>query len=130
MSQTTRSSKPVPAFVFSLRALAIQCMLVCALLFAGAQTAMADPLDAPRAAGLVGERYDGYAQIRDSNAPADVAALVRSINRQRKDYYDQIAKKENVSSSEVGKLYANKIFQSAPRGYWFMDQSGAWKRKF
>ncbi|WP_425406125.1 YdbL family protein [Hwanghaeella sp.] len=126
MLRTIRSSNPAAALVSALRVLAI----VCAVIFAASQPALADPLDAPRAAGLVGERYDGYAQLRDSNAPADVAALVRSINRQRKDYYDQIAKKENVSPTEVGKLYANKIYQSAPRGYWFMDQSGQWKRKF
>lgn len=104
--------------------------LLCVLLFAGTQTALADPLDAPRAAGTVGERYDGYAQVRDPAVSSDVAALVRSINRQRRDYYEQIAKKENVSSAEVGKLYANKIYQSAPRGYWFLTQSGDWQRKF
>ena len=51
-----------------------------------------------------------------NGAPADVVALVRSINRQRRDYYKQIAQKENVSPAEVGKLYANKIYQSAPNG--------------
>ena len=126
----TQSSSPRPALVLALRAPLFLFAMVCAVLFASGQTAMADPLDAPRAAGLVGERYDGYAEIRDPSAPADVAALVRSINRQRRDYYDQLAKKENVSPAEVGKLYANKIFQSAPSGYWFKDQSGQWKRKF
>lgn len=97
---------------------------------AGIQTAQADPLDGPREAGIVGERYDGYAQVRVDNAPADVVALVRSINRQRRDYYKQLAQKENVSPTEVGKLYANKIYQSAPNGYWFLTQSGQWQRKF
>lgn len=105
-------------------------VVLCVVFFAGSHAALADPLDGPRADGLVGERYDGYAQVRDQNAPADVVALVRSINRQRRDYYDQLAKKENVSPAEVGKLYANKIYQSAPRGYYFLTQSGEWQRKF
>ena len=126
MLQTIRSSNPAPALFSVLRALAI----LCTVFFAGSNAALADPLDGPRAAGIVGERYDGYAQIREDNAPAEVVALVRSINRQRQDYYKKLAASENVSPSEVGKLYANKIYQSAPRGYWFLTQSGQWQRKF
>ena len=92
--------------------------------------AAADPLDGPRADGLVGERYDGYAQVRVGSAPGDVKALVRTINRQRRDFYDRIAKQENISATEVGKVYAAKIQQSAPRGYWFLTQGGSWVRKF
>lgn len=126
MLQTIRSSNPTSGLFSALRVLA----LLCAVLVAGTQPALADPLDGPRAEGIVGERYDGYAELRVNNAPASVAALVRSINRQRGDYYKQIASKENVSLKEVGKLYANKIYQAAPRGYWFLTQDGQWKRKF
>ena len=104
-------------------------MLGAALLFC-AQTALADPLDGPRADGSVGERYDGYAQVRDPSAPSSVQGLVRTINRQRRDFYERIAKQENVSATEVGKVYANKILQSAPRGYWFLGENGQWVRKF
>ncbi len=119
MWKTIRSSKVLHTLA----------MFGAALLFC-AQAALADPLDGPRAEGLVGERYDGYAQVRDQSASGSVQGLVRTINRQRRDFYERIAKQENVSSAEVGKVYANKIFQSAPRGYWFLGQNGQWVRKF
>lgn len=119
MWKTIRSSKV-------LRGVAV----LCAALLLSVQTVLADPLDGPRADGVVGERYDGYAQIRDTSAPSNVKALVKTINRQRRDFYGRIAKQENVKASEVGKVYANKIFQNAPRGYWFLGQNGQWARKF
>lgn len=130
MLQTIRSSNPAPAASSSMVRIMTALAVFAAILFSGSTTVLADPLDGPRAAGIVGERYDGYAEIRQSNAPADVVALVRSINRQRKEYYQQLAQKESVSPAEVGKLYANKIYQSAPNGYWFLTQSGQWQRKF
>ena len=104
--------------------------MVLALLVLLVSPVMADPLDGPRADGVVGERYDGYAQVRVSSAPADIKALVRTINRQRRDFYGRIAQKENVSATDVGKVYAARIQQSAPRGYWFLTQDGSWVRKF
>ena len=94
-----------------------------------AQPALADPLDAPRAQGLVGERFDGFAVVRDPNAGSDVKALVKSINAKRKAFYDQTAQQQNTSSVAVGKIYANKIFEKAPRGYWFLTDTGAWRQK-
>ncbi len=132
MWKRIRSSKTATAIPVSrqLRFIATATAVVCMALLICMQTAMADPLDKPRADGIVGERYDGYAAMRKSGAPANVVALVRTINRQRRDYYKKLAQKEGVSPAEVGKVYANKIYQSAPRGYWFLSQSGQWQRKF
>jgi len=94
-----------------------------------AQPAYADPLDAPRAQGLVGERFDGFAVVRDPNAGSDVKALVKDINAKRRAFYDQTAKEQNTTIVAVGKIYANKIFEKAPGGYWFLTDSGAWRQK-
>ena len=48
----------------------------------------------PRSAGIVGERYDGYAVVRDAKAGADVRKLVEDTNAERrKVYQDQAAAK-------------------------------------
>ena len=109
---------------------AIWCLAAGALaLVAGSAPALADPLDAPRASGLVGERFDGFAVVRDPNASGDVKALVNEINAKRRAFYDQTAEQQNTTTVAVGKIYANKIFEKAPRGYWFLTSTGQWRQK-
>lgn len=85
-------------------------------------------LDAPRAAGLVGERYDGYAVLR-GQAPANVAQLVAQVNAERRSLYAQRAAAEHVPVEAIGKIYAAEILRSAPAGTWFLSESGQWTRK-
>lgn len=94
-----------------------------------AQPAYADPLDAPRAQGLVGERFDGFAVVRDPNAGSSVKTLVKDINAKRRSFYSSVANEQNISITAVGKVYANQIFEKAPRGYWFLTENGAWRQK-
>ena len=83
------------------------------------------PLDAPRAAGQVGERYDGYAIVR-GDQPADIVTLVKTTNAERKAHYAKEAKEEGAPVEAVGKIYAAQIKKSAPAGTWFQSESGAW----
>ena len=85
-------------------------------------------LDAPRAAGIVGERYDGYAVIRGAASP-DVVALVNSVNAERRAVYTQRAAAQGVPAEAVGKICAAEIMKSAPSGTWFLSDSGQWTRK-
>lgn len=86
-------------------------------------------LDAPRAAGQVAERFDGYAMVRDSKAPASLRALVERINAQRRQVYKSQAASRGVPESAVGRIYAREIFNAAPAGTWFLQESGQWVRK-
>jgi uncharacterized protein YdbL (DUF1318 family) len=90
--------------------------------------AQARPLDAPRAAGLVGERYDGMAVVRGA-APADVAALVASANAERKNIYADRAATDRASVDAIGRIYAVEIIKSAPTKTWFLSESGQWSQK-
>jgi uncharacterized protein YdbL (DUF1318 family) len=85
-------------------------------------------LDAPRAAGQVGERFDGYAVARGS-VPADIAALVDKVNKERRDVYAARAASEHVPIEAIGKIYAAEIMKSAPAGTWFLSESGQWSQK-
>lgn len=110
-----------------LRLLVIALLIACGL-SAAAPPALAQSLDAARSSGMVGERYDGYAVARPS-ATAAVRSMVASVNSKRSQIYAQRARQQNISPSQVGRLYAGQIFAKAPKGTWFLSQSGAWTRK-
>lgn len=101
------------------------------LIFAGVPQGMAQgkPLDAPRAAGTIGERFDGYVVLRDSNAPQSIKDLVAQTNAQRKALYEKRAKEDNAPVGEIGKIYAQQIMKSAPAGTYFLDASGKWTQR-
>ena len=109
-----------------------------ALLFAGFSTFAAGPfvdakaqsrlLDAPRAAGTVGERYDGFAIVRGSASP-DLAALVAQVNAERRAVYAQRAATDKASIEAVGRIYAAEIMKAAPPKSWFLAESGQWTQR-
>lgn len=95
----------------------------------GAAHAQSQILDAPRAAGTVGERYDGYAVVRSQQDSVTLAPLVGSVNAERRKVYAERALKENVPVEQIGRVYAAEIFRSAPAGTWFLKDNGQWTRK-
>jgi uncharacterized protein YdbL (DUF1318 family) len=95
----------------------------------GAALAQGRPLDAPRAAGLVGERFDGLAVVRAPNAPADIRALVDQANAERAALYKQRAAADGATPDAVGRIYAQEILKAAPAGTWVLQESGQWKQK-
>ncbi len=93
---------------------------------AGAQ---ASELDDRRAAGLIVERYDGFVEPANANAPADIRALVERVNAQRRDIYEKRAAENDVPMAEVAKLYAIEILENAPSGTLFKGPDGKITRK-
>lgn len=91
--------------------------------------AMAQSLDALRAQGVVGERYDGMAVVRSANASPQVQRFVADVNAQRQAIYAQRAAQQGVPATQVGKIYAMEIYAKLPPGAWFLDESGNWKQK-
>jgi uncharacterized protein YdbL (DUF1318 family) len=123
MSQKIRFSKRA---ALSACTVALAAVLLLAAPEAGAQ---GKPLDGPRAAGQVGERYDGYAVLRDPNAPQSVKDLVAQSNARRKTFYAKRAAEDKVPVEAVGKIYAQQIIKRAPAGTYFLNESGKWARK-
>jgi uncharacterized protein len=91
--------------------------------------AWAAPLDDAKAAGLVGERPDGYVAAVQPNPPPDIAALVKEINAKRRAAYADIAAKQNVPAEQVGAVTAEKIKRQAPAGEYFLNSDGSWTQK-
>ena len=87
------------------------------------------PLDVPRAQGLIGERYDGYALVHDAHASEAVRALVEKINGERRQVYATQATATGAPAAEVGKVYGLQILQKAPAGTWLQGADGRWRQK-
>ena len=85
-------------------------------------------LDAPRIAGLVGERYDGYAVAR-GQVSGDLAALIDKVNAERRAVYEKRAAADKAPVEAVGRIYAQQIMKSAPVGTWFLSENGQWTQK-
>lgn len=99
------------------------------LLQTGGAIAQTRTLDGPRAAGTVGERYDGYAVVRDPASAASLGPLVNQINAERRKIYADRAAVDHVPADQIGRVYAGEIFKSAPAGTWFLQESGQWVQK-
>ena len=107
---------------FSLLSLLMAATLALPLL---AGPAGAQSLDDLRAAGKIGERFDGFAVARDG----DYADMVKDINAKRRAIYEKQAAKQGASLKQVGMVYANEIIQKVPDGTWILTAEGDWVRK-
>jgi uncharacterized protein len=95
-----------------------------------ATVAQADSLDDARAAGLLGERPDGYVDIVTASPTPDILSLKEQINAQRRKFYQQLAGEKGVPVEEVGALAAEKtIAQKLKPGMFYMNSSGQWVQK-
>lgn len=119
------TSRPSPS---SRRLLLIAGLCLAVALPVAAQERRKMELDAPRAAGQVGERFDGYAVAR-STAPPNVVALVEQVNARRRSYYQQKAAEQSAPVDAVGRIYAAKIIESLPAGAWVLLENGKWMQK-
>jgi uncharacterized protein len=108
-------------------ALALAAAILIVIASAAGAFAQGRSLDGPRAAGTVGERYDGYAVVRD--ASAGEGSLVEQVNAERRKVYAERAANEKAPVDQIARVYAAEIFRSAPAGTWFLKEDGQWVRK-
>lgn len=99
------------------------------LLLVAAPGAWAAALDDAKAAGLVGERPDGYLGLVDPNAPPAVKQLVDSVNAKRKAEYTRIAKQNGTAVDAVAALAGAKLIERTPPGQYVMGVDVRWVKK-
>ena len=90
--------------------------------------AQAQSLQDLRASGAVGERYDGYLELRDPGA-AGASRIVNKVNGERRQIYEKDAAAQGVPADQVGRVYATKIWQKVPPGTWLIDDRGGSRQK-
>lgn len=98
------------------------------MLLAAPALAQTAAVDAARAAGAVGERFDGYLGIA---APVDrpVRSQVASINIQRRALYSNLAASKRVSPKDVGVTAACELLGRVAVGGAYMLGDGAWRHR-
>lgn len=106
----------------------LQCLML-VLLVVFSTTAMAQTLEEAKAAGIIGEKSDGYIGLVQSNAPAAVVALVNDVNRQRRERYQQIAQENGIAVQDVAQLAYARAVEATRSGHFIEDASGRWVRK-
>lgn len=102
-------------------------LLVLAMLVIPA--AFAITLQEAKAQGLIGEQRDGYVGFVASNVPAEVTELVRQVNEERRQRYQQIAQQNNISVDQVQALAYEQAVGATQTGHFLQNASGAWVRK-
>ncbi len=103
------------------RMLVVMAAVLLAVTLAPAPVA-AQSLDSLRASGAIGERFDGYAEARDSST----SAMVRDINAKRQAIYKKRAAEQGIAPGQVGRVYAKEIMADAPSGTFFLREDGSW----
>jgi uncharacterized protein YdbL (DUF1318 family) len=106
----------------------IRLVLALGLSLAAAMPALARPLEAERAQGLVGDQADGYLGVISGGSPA-LKAQVAQINAARAQQYAEIAKQRGTSPTAVGVITGQTLYNETPHGQYFRDASGNWVRK-
>ena len=103
-------------------------LLLLALLAAVPATAQTPAVDAARASGVIGERYDGYIGVAATASPA-VRSQVATINIQRRSLYSRLAASKGVSPSDVGITAGCQLLSRVGVGEAYMWADGAWRRR-
>ena len=92
-------------------------------------TAHAVTLQEAKAEGLVGEQRECFVGLVVDNAPAEVVALVREVNEQRRQRYEQIARENGITMTQVTALAYEQAVQATQAGHYIQLPNGSWVRK-
>lgn len=96
--------------------------------FAGAATAQSAYFGA-RAAGQVGERYDGYLGYPLVLPSAQARTQTETINIRRRALYSDLAQRRGVSPQEVGITAGCTLLARVAVGESYMLSDGKWRRR-
>jgi hypothetical protein len=104
-------------------------LLLLAVLVAAAPVAAQTPaVNAARASGQVGERFDGYMGVVTAVSPA-VRSQVATINIQRRSLYSNLAARKGASPQDVGITAGCQLLDRVAVGEAYMLADGVWRRR-
>ena len=85
-------------------------------------------IDAARAAGAVGERFDGYLGIA-APVSAAVQSQVSRINIQRRSLYSNLGAQKGATPQEVGITAGCQLLARVAVGEAYMWSDGRWRHR-
>jgi uncharacterized protein YdbL (DUF1318 family) len=98
-----------------------------ALAIAAPAAAQSPAVNAARAAGTVGERYDGYLGVA-APISAPVRSQVAAINIQRRSLYSNLATSRQASPQDGGITAGCQLLARVRAGEAYLLADGAWRR--
>jgi len=99
-----------------------------AALLAVPAAAQTPAMDAARASGAIGERFDGYLGVAGP-VPAAVRSQVATINIQRRSLYSNLASTKRVSPSDVGITAGCQLLARLAVGEAYLLKDAHWRRR-
>jgi hypothetical protein len=106
----------------------IRRLFLLALVLAAPAAAQTPAVNAARATGLVGERYDGYLGATGPIS-AQVRSQVSTINIHRRSLYSGLAARKGASPQEVGITAGCQLLAAVGVGQAYMLADGVWRRR-
>ena len=103
-------------------------LLLVALCLAAPAAAQSPAVDAARASGAIGERYDGYVGV-SGVVPAAVRSQVARINIQRRSLYSRLAASKGASPQDVAVTAGCQLLAGVGVGESYMLADGTWRRR-
>jgi uncharacterized protein YdbL (DUF1318 family) len=85
-------------------------------------------IDAARAAGTVGERFDGYLGVAGP-VSASVQSQLSRINIQRRSLYSNLGAQKGATPQEVGITAGCELLARVSVGQSYMLSDGKWRRR-
>lgn len=87
-----------------------------------------DPIVAARAAGIVGERSDGFLGIaRPAAADAALVRAVQAVNIKRRALYLDLAERRGVTPADVALFTGCTLLARVQEGEAYRLEDGAWR---
>ena len=103
-------------------------LLAMALVVATPALAQTPAVNAARAAGAIGERYDGYIGVA-AQVTSAVRSQVATINIRRRSIYSNFAAGKGVSPQDVGITAGCQLLARVGTGEAYLLNDGAWRRR-
>jgi len=97
-------------------------------LLPSAAAAQSPAVDQARAAGIAGERFDGYMGF-SATPPAGVRSAVAAINIKRRSLYSRLAQQKGVTLEEVGLTAGCQLLARVAVGQAYLSSDGVWRRR-
>jgi hypothetical protein len=103
-------------------------LLISALAAAAPAPAQSPAIEGAIAAGVVGERYDGYMGFAMGPTP-ELRRQVQAVNIRRRNLYIELASRRNVTPEVVGLATGCELLARIPVGEAYMLSDGIWRRR-
>jgi uncharacterized protein YdbL (DUF1318 family) len=98
------------------------------MLVAGTATATQQFLEEAKAAGQVGEQFDGYVGFVVDDAPERIKKMVADTNERRKNKYSGVSDTRGLALEAVAAMAGAKHLDLAKPGEFIKKKGGSWTK--